>query len=57
MIENRLDELIFLLSIVSIASWSVVGFTALLRTGARLRYRRRTQVAQKIQKVMEGAAE
>jgi hypothetical protein len=41
--DQRLNELIFLLALVSLISWTVVGITAIARTAARMRYRQRTQ--------------
>lgn len=41
--EQRLNELIFLLALVSLANWTIVGITALARAAARMRYRQRTQ--------------
>jgi hypothetical protein len=53
--EHRLHELIFLLALVSLANWTIVGITTLARTAAQLRYRQRIQT--QIQRQAEEATE
>ncbi|MBX6334437.1 hypothetical protein IRY61_03815 [Candidatus Saccharibacteria bacterium] len=53
--DQRLNELIFLLALVSLASWTIVGITTLVRTAAQIRYRQRARI--QMQRQAEEATE
>lgn len=53
--EDKVSELLFILAIVSLANWGIVGITAILRTIARLWYQRpaRPQLRPQTEKAAE----
>jgi|ADGO01.1.fsa_nt_gi hypothetical protein len=57
--DQRLNELIFLLAVVSLVSWGIVIVTALIRTAARWWYRQRKPrlQLQQLQQQIEEATE